>query len=126
MRRILTADDLAKGDLIEPGWWPAEVSDYDEKPAKSDASTNCIFDIKVTDGPHKGATIKRYLNEKGLEFNGDFWAALGLQKNAIGGYDLSTELFRTKIGSKFQIHVKRGKYEGRDTNEIDGYRPIGG
>ena len=53
MRAILTPDDLKKGDLIEPGWHPAEIVDYDEKEANTDGTTNCNFYFKIIDGPFK-------------------------------------------------------------------------
>lgn len=133
MRAVLTPDDLKKGDLIEPGWYPAIISAYDEAITKdnketgkkSDGSTNCIFTIKLTDGPGKGLEMKRYFNEKALGFGKDLYAALGFPKNAAGGYDVSTELFQQTVGAAIKVYVKRGVNErnGKEFNEVENYRP---
>ncbi|SRR5258706_11306453 len=127
MRRILTPEDLKKSDLAEPGWYPAEYVDYDEKPAETDGSTNCLFDFKLLDGPSKGARVRRLVNEKSLEHRTiqALWISLGIPKTAQGGYELSTELFKAKIGAKLKIYIKRGKSnQGNEFNDVADYQPL--
>lgn len=125
MRQVLTPDDLKKGDLIPPGWYPAEISDYDEKAADTDGSTNCNFYFKVLDGPYKGIVIKRLFNEKALGFGKNLYAALNFPLDPVKGYDLHTDLFKQTIGHKVQIYVKRGKSnKGNEFNDAADFRAI--
>ena len=127
MRRILTPEDLRKSDLAEVGWCPAELADYDEKDAGTDGSTNCMFYFKLIDGPNKGAKVTKLVNEKSLEHRTiqPLWANLGIPKTAQGGYDLSTELFKSKIGAKLKIYIKRGKSnQGNEFNDVVDFMPL--
>lgn len=125
MRAILTPDDLKKGDLVEPGWYPVEITKYEEKDADTDKSTNCIFHFKILDGPSKGVTPRTQFNEKALGFGKNFYKALGFPFDPAKGYELSTELFRQTEGAKLQIYIKRGKSnKGNDFNEVADYRPL--
>ncbi len=125
MRAILTPDDLKKGDLVEPGWYPAEIASYEEKEADSDGSTNCIFRFKILDGPAKGVQPQKLFNEKALGFGKELWATLKLPYDPVKGYELTTELFNKTIGHKLQIHVKRGKSnKGNEFNDVDSFRPL--
>lgn len=127
MRRVLSPDDLRKSDLVEVGWYPAELVDYDEKAAETDGSTNCLFKFKLLDGPKAGAQIQRLINEKSLEHRTvqPLWESLKIAKTPTGGYDLSTELFKSKIGSKLKVYVKRGKSNnGNEFNDVADYQPL--
>jgi hypothetical protein len=122
---ILTPDDLKKGDLIDPGWYPVEISSYEEKEADTDKSTNCIFHFKILDGPNKGVSPQKLFNEKALGFGKEFWATLELPFDPVTGYKLSTELFRQTVNSKLDIYVKRGKSnKGNEFNEVAGFRKM--
>jgi hypothetical protein len=124
MRQVLTPDDLKRGDLCEPGWNDSEIIDYEEKPAETDGSTNCIFRFKILDGPNKGITPTKLFNEKALGFGKALWKALDLPYDVNKGYELSTELFRQTIGHKVSIYVKRGKSnKGNEFNDIADFRP---
>ena len=125
MRVILTPDDLKKGDLVEPGWHPAEISDYSEKEADTDQSTNCIFHFKILDGPGKGVSPQKLFNEKAMGFGKNLWKTLNLPYDAAKGYELSSELFRQTIGFKMMIYIKRGKSnKGNEFNDIQDFRPM--
>ncbi len=129
MRIILTPDDLRKGDLMEPGWHPAEIVEYNEEPASENAknpgSTNSIFTFKGIDGPNKGMTAVRYLNETAMGFGKSLYAALGFPKTANGGYELSTQLFEQSVGHKVMIYVKRGKSRtGSEFNDVADFKPM--
>lgn len=125
MRQILTPDDLKKGDLVNPGWYPVEIADYEEKEANTDGSTNCFFHFKVLDGPFKGVTLRKLFNEKALGFGKTLWATLKFPFDPEKGYELSTELFKQTIGQKLQVYVKRGKSnKDNEFNDVTDYRPI--
>lgn len=125
MRVILTPDDLKKGDLAEPGWHALEITDYLEKPADTDGSTNCIFQFKIIDGPNKGVSPRKLFNEKALGFGKALWKSLNFPYDADKGYDLSSDLFRQTIGHKVQGYIKRGKSDkGNEFNDLVDFRPM--
>lgn len=125
MRQILTPDDLKKGDLAEIGWHPAEISEYEEKEAESDQSTNCIFKFKILDGPSKGVQPQKLFSEKALGFGKSLWAVLFGPPDPTKGYDLSTDLFKGSVGQKMDIYIKRGKSnKGNEFNDIVDFRPM--
>jgi len=125
MKQFLTPDDLKKGDLAEPGWYPAEITDYNEKNADTDSSTNCIFTFKVLDGPSKGISPNKLFNEKALGFGKNLWKTLGFPFDPVKGYELSTDLFRKTIGYKLEVYIKRGKSnKGNEFNDIADFRPL--
>lgn len=126
MRAVLTPDDLKKGDLVEPNWYPIELVDYQEEPAGTDKSTNCLFFFKIFDGPNKGVSPRTQFNEKALGYGKNLWAAFEIPFDKVKGYELSTELFKSLIGKKIKGHIKRGKNKesGKEFNELDDFQPL--
>lgn len=125
MRAVLTPDDLKKGDLAPVGWWPMEITNYEEKAADTDKSTNCIFTFKILDGPGKGITANKLFSEKALGFGKALWATLGFPKTPDGGYDLSTELFQKTVGSKVKGYIKHGESnKGNKFNDVTDFQPL--
>jgi hypothetical protein len=126
MRQILSPEDLKRGELVEPGWYPVEIVEYKEEEAKTDGSTNSIFYLKVIDGKNKGASLMVRFNEKALGFGKQMFASLGVPKDATGGYELSTELFQQFVGRQLKVYVARGKSnKGNEFNDVKDYQPIG-
>ncbi len=128
MRSVLTPDDLKKGDLAEVGWHPAEIIDYGEKAADTDGSTNCNFFFKILDGPSKGITAKRLFNEKALGFGKNLWAIFFGPPDKERGYtadQLNSDQFKSKIGTKLKIYIKRGKSnQGNEFNDVTDFQPL--
>ncbi len=131
MRAILTPDDLKAGELAEVGWHPMVVEKYEETEASDEAknpgSTNCIWHFKILDGPSKGISATKLVNEspKALGFNKSLWATFGFPKTENGGYDLSSDLFRKTEGFKLMGYIKRGKSNrGNEFNDIVDFKPL--
>jgi hypothetical protein len=125
MRAVLTPDDLKRGDLAEVGWHPVEITDYKEKEADTDQSTNCIFSFKIIDGPSKGTPCQRLFNEKALGFGKDLWKTLAFPYDAVKGYELSTQLFEQTVGHKLMVYIKRGKSnKGNEFNDVVDFKPL--
>lgn len=128
MRRALTPDDLKKGDLAEVGWHPAEISDYTEEDAETDGSTNCIFHFKIVDGPNKGIQPRRLFNEKALGFGKALFKVVLGDPDPVKGYtaeQLNSESFRSFIGKKMKIYIKRGKSnKGNEFNDVVDFMPL--
>lgn len=125
MRAILTPDDLKKGDLVEVGWHPMEITGYEEKAADTDQSTNCIFHFKIIDGPGKGISPQKLFNEKALGFGKSLWKTLNFPYDPVKGYELSTQLFEQTVGSKLMGYIKRGKSnKGNEFNDVVDFKPM--
>ena len=127
MRAVLTPDDLKKSDLVEPGWYPADIIEYKEEDADTDASTNSIFTFKITGGPEKaqGVQPRKLFNEKALGFGKSLWSTLKLPFDTKKGYELTTELLSAQVGKKLQIYIARGKSnKGNEFNDVKDFRPL--
>ena len=126
MRTILTPDDLKRGDLVEVGWHPMEITSYEEKEADTDGSTNCIFHFKILDGSGKGVQPMKLFNEKALGFGKSLWKTLNFPYDPVKGYELSTQLFEQTVGHKLMIYIKRGKSNrGNEFNDVVDFKPMG-
>lgn len=127
MNVALTPDDLKKGDLVEVGWYPAEIIDYNEKDADTDGSTNGIYTFKITGGPPKAVGVQpnKLFNEKALGFGKNLWKTLGLPYDEKKGYQITSELLAAQVGKKLQIYIARGKSnKGNEFNDVKDFRPI--
>jgi hypothetical protein len=124
-RSVLTPDDLKRGDLADVGWHPLEVINYEDKEADTDGSNNSVFQFKIIDGPNKGIIAQKLFNEKALGFGKALWATFGFPKNADGGLELSSDLFKKTLGFKLMGYIKRGKSnKGNEFNDIVDFKPM--
>jgi len=125
MRAILTPDDMKKGDLVDSAWYPSEISDYEEKPAGTDQSTNCIFHFKIIDGPNKGRGGNKLFNEKALGFGKNLWKLIVPGFNDKEGGELTSEVFKAAVGKKLKVYFKRGKSnKGNEFNDPTDFMPM--
>jgi hypothetical protein len=124
--RVVTPDDLKKGDLVDPGNYPVEFSRYEEKDA-ADKSVNSVLYFKVFDdsNPQKGKEFVKYMNEKGWEYEKELLVIL-FGPPPPEGYRFGTREVQSKLGIKFKLYVKRGKNKetGKEFNECAGYMPL--
>lgn len=123
--RVLTPDDLKRGDLAEVGWHPLEIIDYDDKEADTDGSNNSVFQFKIIDGVSKGIIAQKLFNEKALGFGKALWVTFNFPKDEKGNLALSSDLFRKTIGFKLMGYIKRGKSnKGNEFNDIVDFKPM--
>lgn len=131
MRIQLTSDDLAAGEMIDPGWYACECIKYEEKPAGTDRSTNFILSWKTISGKSIGGRTKTLLNEKAMGFGKNLYIALGAKvvedpvtkKKSLTAIELSKD---TTVGKKIDIYITRGtSNRGNDFNEAKDYAPLG-
>lgn len=124
----VTPEDLKKSQIVEPEWFPAEVTAYEYAKSKDEKSFNHIYDFKLLAPPdNAGVVIKVWFNEKALGGNEyvQFHEAITGQKvDRKKGF--SVEDPNNAVKRKLEVHVKNGTYNGRTTNNIDGYRPLQG
>lgn len=129
MRVNLTSDDLARGTLVNPGWYPCEITKYEEKPASTDKSTNCISHFKILTGEFQGGGGRFQLNEKAMGFGKNFFLALGAKyttdannKKQLTGVELTPAL----VGKKLDVYFARGtSNKGNDFNDAKDFAPLG-
>jgi hypothetical protein len=78
---------------------------------------NRFFKFSVVDEPNAGVVVQCVMNEKFMPLLPDFVKSFGATFEVGATFDLED----TK-GRKIMVHVKRGEYNGRPTNEVDGFR----
>ncbi len=119
----VSKDDVARGQLVKPGWHEAEIVKFEEKLAKDQGSMNANLQFRVTSGDNAGAILFHTFNEKATGFMVPFIEALGGTKNPDGGY--SVELSETVLkGKKLRVNVIRGEYNGKAQNNITEFAPV--
>lgn len=124
---IVTPEDIKRTEGTEPGWYQAEIVNYEEATTKgselkpSDGSTNAIFEFKLLSGPSTGRTFKKYINEKTPHWAKNLWAIIIPGFDAKKGGKLSSEANRASVGKKLMVYVKKNK-EGFDN--VEDYRPM--
>ena len=113
----VSQEDVNKTKLLNPGWFLCEVADYQEKAAAKDGSMNRFFKLAVVEEPNAGVLLQCVMNEKFMPLLPDYVKAFGAEFAVGATFDLE----ETK-GRRVMVHVKRGEYNGRPTNEVDGFR----
>lgn len=119
----VTAEDVASGKLVQPGWYAVEVTRVEDKPSKNDPNkTVAHVRFKIIEkGEFENVPLMAYFSEP--------WAIVGFA-NALGanigkegkkGIEISE---RTLKGKKLRAQVIRGEYQGRPTNNIQDYMPL--
>lgn len=129
MRINLTSDDLARGTIVNPAWYPCEIIKYEEKPASTDRSTNCISHFKILTGEFEGGGGNLLLNEKAMGMGKAFFIALGAKytTNAKGKKELlGVELNDGLKGKRLDVYFARGtSNRGNDFNDAKDFAPLG-
>lgn len=127
---VVTPEEMSKGDLIAPGWHPAEITQYEDgeagENAKNPGSATSTFHFRIIDGPEKGKVCRRLFSETAWGFAKSFFATMQYPKDEKGNYKISSGLFNQSIGYKLQIYVKRGKNNqtGSEFNDVNDFRPM--
>lgn len=128
MRVNLGSDDLAKGTLVTPGWYPCKLSNYKESPANTDKSTNATGSITILTGEFKGAGGRFLFNEKAMGFAKNLLIALGAKiEDGPNGKQLSATLSKETINEKLvDVYFARGSSnKGNEFNDAKDFAPIG-
>jgi len=118
-----TAEDLAKGQVVSPGWQVVEMYKLEET-TDGDGAGLLKVHAKIIGGKEqdKGAVLRAQFSEKAQGMVKNFYEALtGAKFEADKEVDIREQHVR---GKKMEWYVERGKYRGRDTNEIVDYRPL--
>lgn len=121
MKLNITPEDHNKAALLDPGYYPCIIRAQEEKVSKGDASAYTEVKFEVLEGPYKGAVLFTNFSEKAPGFAIEFFKALGanIDKSKTTEVD-----FASIIGKKILVNVRRGEWNGKPKNEVNGYRPI--
>ena len=126
MKWRVGTDDVAKGKLVKvPGWYTAEIANFEEQMSKDKESTNAVFDFRILapgDKEHNGIVVRTWFSEKAPGMSVEFLKALGAEEKPDGSYDV--EFGKNLVGKKIRIEIKRGEYNGKPTNNINGYDKV--
>jgi hypothetical protein len=124
MKFRATPEDLAKGQLVSPGWAPTELISAEDTTDKNGAGL-CVVRGRIIGGKEedKGAILRTNFSEKAPGFLKNFVEALapGTKFEANKDYDITTANVR---GKKMEWYIERGSYNGRPTNNVVDYRPL--
>lgn len=117
----ITKDDVNSSKLIT-GWFLCKITKYEESPAsdksKNPGSLNRNFEFRVLEGDAEGVRLRTTFNEVFAPLMPEFVNSIGGEFSEGKTYDLEDAVERN-----IRVHVKRGEYNGRPTNEVDGFRP---
>ena len=119
MKMQITPEDHLKGSVIDPGWYPCIVKDEEEKVAKTDGSAYSEVKLEITDGPFKGVVLYTNFSEKAPGFAIEFLKACGYNLDPKKPVDVD---LHACINKALMVSVKRGEWNGRPKNEVNGYR----
>lgn len=124
MRFQITAEDLAKGKLVTPGWMAVELLKAEDVTSKNE---NKVKGVKVTakviggKEEDRGTTLYTQFWENAPGFSVNFLAALGIKVEAGKEYEINTNNIK---GRKMDWFINRGDYKGKPQNNVDDYRPL--
>lgn len=118
MKLRITADDLLRTKIVEPGWYPATVTKVDEHPSKAGDSINWDVTFQILGDKEAGVSCIRTFNEKAPGFAVPFLVACGA-KEGPGEFDLAAT-----TGRKLMIFIKTSMYNNKARNEVSEFRPI--
>lgn len=124
MKFRATPEDLAKGQIVSPGWLPVQLLEVEETTAKTDNSGLAVVRARVIGGKDedKGAILRTQFSEKAPGFIKNFVEALtGKKFEANTDYQITTANVKDK---RMEWYVMRGEYQGRPTNNVMDYRPL--
>jgi hypothetical protein len=117
----ITPEDLLKGKLVAPGWYPALIKNVEEKPSKGDGSTNWNLEFKILEGTEfSGVPVYRTFNEKGAGFAQNFVLACGGKFEKGKSFELD---FHKTVGTKLKIYITNALYEGKMKNQVEDFQP---
>jgi hypothetical protein len=123
MKFKATAEDLAKGQIVNVGWQVVEMYKLEEATDNDGAGLLKVF-AKVIGGKEedKGAVLRAQFSEKAQGMIKNFYEALTGQPFVA---DKEVDVRESHVrGKKMEWYIERGKYRGRDTNEVVDYRPV--
>ena len=125
-----SAEDVAGGTILQPGWYPLEITKVEDKVSKQGNDMTVVY-MKCLEGVSStGDTVSGVrVNPVNFVKTAPFFAvafakAIGVEftKDGKKGVDFSQS---TLLGKKVIGYVKNDIYEGRTQNVVADYKPFG-
>lgn len=135
MRFNVTPEDFLKGQLVPPGIYPATVVACEPKTSKRQPNSppewapSTYFEVQfkiVSPENFKGVTVYQNFSEKAPVFMVPFLEALGhppIDRKKGAAFEFEPSKI---IGKNVDISVKRGSFNNKPNNEVDGFRKYTG
>jgi len=114
--------DILRGKIVTPGWYPAVMKAVEDVTSKSTG----VEGWKVTfviegNSAFKDVPVDTRFWENAPGFTAPLIAVLtGKPQAESGNYSLDNG-----VGKRMMIYVSNGLFNGRKTNQIDDFKPIG-
>lgn len=124
MRFKVTAEELAMGTLVDPGWYPVEITKVEDTKSKGSGAAGVIVSAKIIGGKDEfiGVPVTTRFYESGAGFTVNFFAAVGHTVVAGGeNPDINNQNFK---GQRMQWFIDRGEFNGKKNNQVNDYRAI--
>lgn len=126
----ISPEDVARGTLLQPGWYPGLISKVVDKPATTDGTNVSHVSISIMEAlDHSGAAVQNVpvlatfsVKAPGSAIN--FLNALGanIGKDGKKGVDISDA---TCKGKRVKVYIKNDTYDGRTLNKCADFAPLG-
>src|SRR5687767_7409938 len=117
-----TEKDAARDRIVPAGWYTVEIKSIEEKPAKSDGSTNTIVKVEGLEREASMVEVYTYFNEKAA------WAAKKFIMAVNGGESVEVgkkyRVDASLAGRRLRAFFKPGLYENRPQNQIEDWAPV--
>ena len=123
-----TEEDVARGAIIQPGWYTLEITKVEDGIAKSSGKPKTTVFFKCLDAlDHSGTAapgvpLATTFSPSAPGFAIDFCNALGANIGKEGKRDVAID--SNLVGQKLRGFVQNDQYEGRTTNKVAGYQPL--
>ena len=124
-----TPEDVARGAVLQPGWYPLEVKKVEDGIAKTsgkpkvDVHFTVLQAIDASGSEISGVPIVNTFSPEYPSFALSFVNAIGgnVGKEGKKGINISNE---TCQGKRLLGYVKNDQYEGRTLNKLADFRPL--
>jgi len=124
-----TAEDVARGTVLQPGWYPIEVKKVEDGIAKSTGKPKVTISFVCLEGTASDGSLVQNVplastfSPEYPSFIINFAKACGAEipKQGLKGLRIDDETLK---GKKLSGYVKNQEYEGRTVNNLADYRPL--
>jgi len=116
----ISREDQLRSKTVTPGWYTCLIKSVEQKPAKTDGSTNTNVEFVVEGGPFDGVPVGRTFSEKAPGFAVRFIEAIIGRKIKPEGEDFDFEM---ATGKKVRVYIKNDTYQGRAVNRAEDFEP---
>jgi len=119
----ITANDILRGQPLDPDWYKARVADVNMKQSSKGDSTNIVITFEIE---KDGRTMDHYFNSKAMGFMVPFLSVINgtaqIKAAAAARQDLQIDTSEL-VNKKLQIRLEMDTYQGNLKNKIVDFLP---